>query len=549
MKTIYFNGRVYTGELPLRSAFIVENGLFSAVGSDEEMLSKCVDRGENCKRIDLGGRFVCAGFNDSHMHLLNYGQSLLSAKLYEHTGSLSAVLDSMRAHLAAFRPENGAWLRGRGWNQDYFTDEKRMPNRYDLDSVSTEFPIMITRACGHCCVVNSKALELCGITAEAVSPEGGAIGIENGEPDGRLYDNAMEIAFDKMPLPDKAALKKMIKLACSALNSYGITSSQTDDYCVFRQIPYETVNEAYRELEEAGELTVRVYEQCNFTELDELRRFVEEGNMTGKDSELFKIGPLKLLGDGSLGSRTAHLSVPYIGDEINKGFSLFSKEQFNSLCSYANEKGMQIAVHAIGDACLDSVLDAIENALDEHPRTDHRHGIVHCQISRRDQLERMIRLKLHIYAQSIFLDYDNHIVEKLVPKPLSETSYNWKTLLDGGLTVSNGSDCPVELPDVMKGIECAVTRRSMDGTGPYLLDQAFTVKEAIDSFTINGAIASFEEGIKGRIAPGQLADFVILDADPYEADKEELHSIGILKTFLGGREVYSKEKAELDREQ
>lgn len=541
MKTIYFNGRVYTGELPLRSAFIVENGLFSAVGSDDEMLSKCVERGENCKRIDLGGRFVCAGFNDSHMHLLNYGQSLLSAKLYEHTGSLSAVLECMKEHLAAFPPENGAWLRGRGWNQDYFSDEKRMPNRYDLDSVSTEVPIMITRACGHCCIVNSKALEICGITAETVSPEGGAIGMENGEPDGRLYDNAMDIAFDKMLLPDKTQLKQMIRLAAKALNGYGITSAQTDDYCVFRQIAFETVNEAYRELEEAGELTVRVYEQANFTELDELKRFVESGNMTGKGSELFKIGPLKLLGDGSLGSRTAHLSVPYIGDAENRGFSLFTKEQFNSLCSYANENGMQIAVHAIGDACLDSVLDALENALNEHPRSDHRHGIVHCQISRPDQLERMIRLKLHIYAQSIFLDYDNHIVEKLVPKPLSETSYNWKTLLDGGLTVSNGSDCPVELPDVMKGIECAVTRRSMDGTGPYLIDQAFSIKQALDSFTTAGARASFEESIKGGIEPGYLADFVILSQDPFETESCELHSISIEKTFLGGVEVFSKQ--------
>ena len=538
MKTICFNGKIYTAELPLQTAFAFENGSFIAVGSDDDILA-LAESGDEL--IDLGGRFCCAGFNDSHMHLLNYGQSLLCAKLYEHTESLSAVLECMRAQLAASPPENGAWLRGRGWNQDYFSDEKRMPNRYDLDSVSKEVPIMITRACGHCCIVNSKALELCGITAETVSPEGGAIGLENGEPDGRLYDNAMDIAFDRMPLPDKAQLKQMIRLACNALNSYGITSAQTDDYCVFRQIPFETVNEAYRELEEAGELTVRVYEQCNFTELEELNRFVEAGNMTGRGSELFKLGPLKLLGDGSLGSRTAHLSVPYVGgDENNRGFSLFTKEQFNSLCSYANSKGMQIAVHAIGDACLDSVLDALENALNEHPRADHRHGIVHCQISRQDQLERMMRLKLHIYAQSIFLDYDNHIVEKLVPKPLSETSYNWKTLLDGGLTVSNGSDCPVELPDVMKGIECAVTRRSMDGTGPYLIDQAFSVKEAIDSFTSSGAVSSFEERIKGRIAPGLLADFVILAQDPFDTAPGELHSISVEKTFLGGKQVFTK---------
>lgn len=536
MKKVYYNGKVYTGELPLVAAFAVEGGRFIAAGEDEAVIALAGARDE---LMDLGGAFVCAGFNDSHMHLLNYAQTLLAAKLYEHTESLAAVLECLKHQLEAYPPENGAWLRGRGWNQDYFADVKRMPDRHDLDAVSREVPIMITRACGHCCVLNSKALEVCGITGETPSPEGGAIGMESGEPDGRLYDNAMELAFEKMPLPDKAGLKRMIRLACEALNACGITSVQTDDYCVFRQIPFEAVNEAYRELEAEGLLSVRVYEQCNFTELDELKRFVEAGNITGAGSEMFKIGPLKLLGDGSLGSRTAHLSMPYIGDEKNMGFSLFSKPRLNALCSYANAHGMQIAVHAIGDACLDSVLDAIEAALAEHPREDHRHGIVHCQISRRDQLERMIRSKLHIYAQSIFLDYDNHIVEKLVPRALAETSYNWKTLLRGGLTVSNGSDCPVELPDVMKGMECAVTRRSMDGTGPYLPDQAFTVREALDSFTVNGAIASFEEGVKGRIAPGQLADFVILGANPFEAASDELHSIGIVKTFLGGDEVFS----------
>lgn len=535
MKSIFYNGKVYTGER-FASALAVENGRFTAVGSDEEILA-ILD--ENSERIDLEGRFVCAGFNDSHMHLVNFAQSLLSAKLHEHTQSLHAVLECMKAQLAAFPPENGAWLRGRGWNQDYFTDCRRMPNRYDLDTVSEDIPIMITRACGHCCVVNSKALELAGITADTPAPEGGAIGIENGEPDGRLYDNAMELAFDRMPLPDKEALKRMIRLACRELNTYGITSVQTDDYCVFRQIPFETVNEAYRELEAAGELSVRIYEQCNFTELDELKRFIASGNTTGKGSEFFKIGPLKLLGDGSLGSRTAHLSQPYLGDDGNRGFSLFTPAQFASLCSYANSHGMQIAVHAIGDACLDSVLDAIENALIEHPRADHRHGIVHCQISREDQLERMIRLKLHIYAQSIFLDYDNHIVEKLVPEQLCKTSYNWRTLLDGGLIVSNGSDCPVELPDVMKGMECAVTRRSTDGTGPYLPDQAFTVRQALDSFTLFGAYASFEEQVKGRIEPGFLADFVVLGADPFFEPPEMLHTISIEKTYLGGREVYS----------
>ena len=272
---------------------------------------------------------------------------------------------------------------------------------------------------------------------------------------------------------------------------------------------------------------------------DTLARFVEAGNVTGAGTDFFRIGPLKMLGDGALGSRTAHLTVPYLDDSGNRGFSLFTAEEMNRMVSYANAHNLQIAIHAIGDACLDQVLDAIELELREHPRPDHRHGVVHCQVSRADQLERIRRLNLHVYAQSIFLDYDNHIVTKLLPPELAGTSYSWKTLLSGGVCVSNGSDCPVELPDVMEGIECAVTRRSLDGTGPYLPDEAFTVQEALDSFTIAGAHASFEEHCKGLIRKGYLADFVVLGGNPFETDPRKLHEIPVLATVVGGCTVYT----------
>lgn len=534
MKKVFYNGKVYN-ERGGVTAFTVEGGVFGALGADEEVLSLVRDGDEV---IDLRGAFVCPGFNDSHMHLLNLGQTLSFAPLSAHTGSLAEVKECLKNHLEKNGLPAGAWLCGRGWNQDYFSDERRMPTRRDLDEVSSEIPILITRACGHCCVLNSKALEAAGITADTVSPEGGTIGMEGGEPDGRLFDNAMELLNGARPLPDKEELKAMIRLACAELNRYGVTSSQTDDYCVFREIPWQTVNEAYSELKAEGALTVRVYEQCNFTGIEELRGFIESGE-AGKGSRFFRTGPLKLLGDGALGSRTAHLSKPYLGTD-SRGFSLFSPEHMKAMVSLANANGMQTAIHAIGDACLDEVLDAIESALKENPRADHRHGVIHCQISRADQLERMIGLGVHVYAQSIFLDYDNHIVNELVDPNVAATSYNWKTLLKGGLSVSNGSDCPVEAPDVMRGIECAVTRTSMDGTGPYLPDQAFTLDEAIDSFTVRGAEASFEEHIKGRIEEGFLADFVVLGADPFGTEPRKLHGIPVKATYLGGRRVFGE---------
>ena len=539
MKTAWYNARVYTGQLPLQEAFLVEDGRFTAVGGNDEILAMLAP---GDAKNDLQGRFVCAGFNDSHMHLLGFGGSLYTAQLAKHTDSLKGMLAWVKDYLASHPVREGQWLRGRGWNQDYFTDAKRMPDRHDLDGVSQEIPILLTRACGHCCVLNTKALELAGIGAETVSPEGGAIGREaDGTPDGRLYDNAIDLVNAALPMPGKEEIKEMLRLACRAVNGYGITSVQTDDYCAFRGVPVEVVNEAYRELIASGELTVRVYEQANFTELDALARFVEAGNVTGAGDDMFKIGPLKLLGDGSLGGRTAHLTRPYADDPSTQGFSLFSDAHMDAMIDYANAHGMQVAVHAIGDACLDQVLNAIDRALQSHPRQDHRHGVVHCQISRADQLERIKALDLHVYAQSIFLDYDNHIVEARAGKELAATSYSWKTLMDGGVSVSNGSDCPVELPDVMEGIECAVTRTSLDGTGPYLPDQAFTVREALDSFTLRGAEASFEEAVKGRIAPGHLADFTVLAEDPFAVDPRRLHAIRVAAVCLGGKQICAKE--------
>jgi predicted amidohydrolase YtcJ len=181
-----------------------------------------------------------------------------------------------------------------------------------------------------------------------------------------------------------------------------------------------------------------------------------------------------------------------------------------------------VAVHCIGDACVDLVLSSLEKALTECSREDHRHGIVHCQITRPDQMQRMANNHLHIYAQSIFLDYDLHIVEKRAGEELARTSYSWKTLMDLGATVSNGSDCPVEEPNVLAGIQCAVTRRDRQGRGPYLEEQAFTVQQALDSFTNWGAYSSFEEEVKGQIRPGMLADFTVLGSDPFSVEPGDL---------------------------
>ena len=525
MRTLYYNAAVYTGQLPLQEAFLVENGRFAFVGSKEDACHLAAD-----KLVDLGGSFVCPGFIDSHMHLLNYGQTLTIAGLAKRTRSLA---DMLRC-LAETGPGRGGWILGRGWNQDYFEDICRMPNRHDLDQVSKTHPVCAVRACGHALAVNSRALELLQITGETPQVEGGQIVLENGQPNGIFLDNAMDLVLSAIPAPTKEEVKSMLRAACRQLNRRGITGCHSDDYCVFQNLPWQTVNEAYRELEESGELTVRVYEQANFTKLSALEEFVQAGNRTGTGSDQFRIGPLKLLGDGALGARTAYLSRPYEDAPESRGLSVFTPEDFDALIGYAHAQGMQVAVHCIGDACLDLVLSSFEKALTAFPRRDHRHGIVHCQITRPEQLDRIAALGLQVYAQSIFLDYDIHIVEQRAGKTLAQSSYSWKTLMRKGVTVSNGSDCPVELPDVMAGIQCAVTRRDLRGNGPYLEKEAFTVQEALDSFTSAGAFAGFAEERVGRICTGMAADFVVLGKNPFETAPSELKDIPILHTCKDG---------------
>lgn len=537
MKHFYINGSVFTGEMPLAEAFAVENGRFCAVGSMREVLSM---RKNDEPVTDLGGNFVCAGFIDSHMHLLGFGGLMSMCQLMEHTTSMQDVQDALRTFIKEKNIPVGTWVRGRGWNQDYFTDGHGMPTRADLDAVSTEHPILITRCCGHSLVLNSKALEVLGIDGTEPQVDGGHYDIETG----LFLDSAMSMAYTRLPLPDRAAIKEMLLNACKGLNSYGVTSSHTDDLCTIEGVDWREVVAAYEELRAENKLTVRVYEQSQLTTPEDLRAFLNAGYKTGVGDDIFKIGPLKLLGDGSLGARTAYLSGEYADAPGQKGLAIFTQQQFDELLLLAHRNGMQSAVHAIGDGILDRILSAYEKAFAACPRDDHRSGIVHVQITRPDQLQKMKELNLHAYIQSIFLDYDTNIVEARVGKKLADTSYAFHTMKKMGMHVSNGTDCPVEMPIALRGIQCAVTRCTLDGKkGPYRPEEAMSVEEALLSYTAEGAHASFEENVKGRIQPGMLADFAVLSDSPFDVEKKKIGDISVLRTYLGGNCVYAKESA------
>lgn len=537
MRRIYFNGKIYTVTNGVQQAFVEENGKFIYVGNNDTAL-KYIQK--DSEIIDLENRFVTAGFNDSHMHLLGYGYSLQMINLAKSTSSLNNIINSIKDFIYNKDIKENQWIIGRGWNHDYFSDTKRFPSKYDLDKISTTNPICIIRACGHICVVNSKALEIANITKYTQQIEGGLFDIdENNEPTGVFRENALNLIYNKIPSPDKTSIKSMIYDACKELNKYGITSVHTDDFTVFPNVSYQTIIDSYKELEIENKLSVRIYQQSQLTDKIQLEGFIKKGYKTGVGSEFFKIGPLKLLGDGSLGARTAYLSLPYSDDKNTCGIAVYTQEQLDEIIEYAHRNDMQVAIHGIGDKIMSMIIISIEKALSKYFKLDHRHGIIHCQITTDKILDKFKELNLHAYIQSIFIDYDINIIEDRVGKERAKTTYNFKRMIDSGITLSNGSDCPVELPNVLKGIECAVTRQNLDKTKEaFLPKQAISIEEAIKTFTIMGAYASFEENIKGSIEVGKVCDFVILSDDLIDSKNASIKEIKVIKTYINGECVY-----------
>ena len=286
MKTIFYNGTVYTGN-DFQEAFIIEENKFTHIGTSKEILAYA---NENDKIIDLNNKFVCAGFNDSHMHLLNYGKALRSAKLYAHTSSIQEIITCMKKFIEDNEIQKGFWVIGRGWNHDYF-DEIKMPTRVDLDKISTDHPICITRACGHCLVVNTYVLNILNIDPDTYENKDIAQGI--------FYDDTMYQVSKAMGKPSIEELKTMMENASKILNSYGVTSVQSDDYGAYKNVSFEEVNQAYRELIEEDKLSVRIYEQANLKNIQLYQEFIDKGYKTNTGDIYFKFGPMKLVADGS----------------------------------------------------------------------------------------------------------------------------------------------------------------------------------------------------------------------------------------------------------
>ncbi len=535
MTQVYFNGKIYVERDRFVDAVLVEDGVISKIGTYEEVTEGLCPKCEK-ELIDLGGKTMIPGFNDSHQHLLNSGRAMSNVRLAGST-KLTDLIERGREFIASRELVPGDVIVGSGWNQDYFTDEARMPTRYDLDKISTEYPIIFSRACGHISVANSKALELAGITRDTEPLPGGVIyHDENGEPNGLTSENAQRQVRKIVPSTSVDTVVRNLKVGMKYAAAYGITSVQPND---IRTADYKIIMEGYDKLYETYPDAIRVYHQSNIPDPVLFREFLESGHQTGAGNDMQKFGPLKLFVDGSLGARTAWMKKPYADDPSTSGVPTMTDEQLDELVQIADSHDTQVAIHAIGDAAIQQVLDAYSKVI-EGRNNKNRHAVIHVQVTDQAMLDTFYNKDILAQVQPIFIDYDMNVIYDRVGKELAETSYNFGTLFRMGVHTSYGTDSPVEDMQPFHNLYCAVTRKRLREDKVYLPGERVDIYDAIDQYTIGSAYCSFDEDRKGRIKPGYLADFAVLDRDIFTIPDDEIKDVQCVMTFVGGRKIFER---------
>lgn len=532
---IFYNAKVITLDpaQPRAEAMALIEDKILVLGKDETIRALA---SKDTELHDLQGQVVIPGFNDSHMHLINFGQGMDGVNLT--TARSVADLVRLGQEYVAKNPER-TWILGRGFNDETF-NRKMLPTKADLDQISQDQPILYTRVCGHICVANTKALQLAGISAGIPDPSGGGLDRDTatGEPNGVLRENAIDLVRRLIPSPTVDDLKRVIRIASQEAACLGLTSVQSNDLGGTRTMINRL--EAYRQLAEAGELPIRVELQSTMPTPDELDTYLEVRKAHPVLGSRVKLGPLKLFTDGSLGGRTAALTHPYADDPTTSGMPIFTQGELDELVLIAAGANLQVAIHAIGDRAMDMVMDSVEKAKLAHPGWTARPRIIHAQITRYDQLERMAKLSIVCDIQPIFVPTDLHFVEARVGVANAKHSYAWKTMAELGIPTAGGSDCPVESCNPLWGMHAAITRQDQDGHPPagWHPEECLTGLEALSLFTQGSAYAAHEEDLKGTLSPGKLADFVILPEDPTEVEPEKLLTMKVTATYVGGQKAF-----------
>lgn len=524
------NARIYTVDeaRPLADAMAVRGGRVLFVGSERGALAL---RGPETRVVDLAGATVIPGIADAHVHLLGLGMALRTVDL---VGTRS--LDEVIARIAARARElpAGTWITGRGWDQNDWPDT-RLPVHTTLSQAVPNHPVFVTRVDGHAAFANAAAMRQAGVTAETKDPEGGRIErLPDGSPTGVFVDRAMGLVSRRIPAPTRDQVRDATLAAIREVNRLGLTSVHDAGVDA-------AVVDVYEELARAGTYSLRNYVMIRSDD-STLARYFRRGPQSGLYDGRLWIRAIKISADGALGSRGAALLDPYSDDPGHSGLILTSGARVQDVAVRALRSGFQLNVHAIGDRGNRVVLDAFEGALRQVPTADHRFRVEHAQILHQDDIPRFARLDVIPSMQTTHQTSDMYWVPNRLGYARSLGAYAWRSLLNTGVIIPNGTDFPVEPVNPMFTFHSAVARQDENGwpVGGWFGDQRMTREEALKSMTLWPAHAAFQERDLGSLTPGKYADFVVLDRDIMRVAPDQIRGTRVLATYLAGRPVFEQ---------
>jgi predicted amidohydrolase YtcJ len=532
---VVINGKVFPGGgAPAAEAVAVRGNRILAIGAGAEIEAHRTDA---TTVVDARGGTVLAGFNDAHVHFLSGGESLDRVNLFE--AKTTAEAQEAIRNFASSSPDR-PWVLGQGWL--YATFPGGLPTRQQLDEVVSDRPALMGCYDGHTVWVNSAALALAGITRETPDPPNGLIVRDgSGEPTGVLKESAQQLVYNLLPQQTRDEKLELARKAIRRAQSLGVTSVQNAG-----MDPEEF--ELYAELERRGELGIRMYAALpappGFSDEDAAR--YEELLRKYPGSPLLKTGAIKMFADGVIESHTAALLEPY-ANRNTTGIPNYTVDDMNRIVSTMDGKGWQIFIHAIGDAGIRMALDAYENAVKTNaaPARGRRHRIEHIEAVNAAEIPRFGELGVIASMQPFHANPISNVLEvwavNLGPERASR-AWVWKSIRESGGRLAFGTDWPVVDLDPRLGIHTALTRRTLDGTpedgfGP---EQRLPLDAILDTWTAGSAYASFEEERKGTLAPGMLADIVVLSTDVFAAPVDKVKDFRVEATIFDGRVVYSR---------
>jgi hypothetical protein len=523
---------------PRAEAVAVRGDRVLAVGT-----TSAIDRhvGRDTEVVELEGKTLIPGLIDSHVHFVGLGNRLLQLDA-RNVRDKDEILERVAEHASRARP--GEWIEGRGWDQNRWT-VKEFPTKEELDAVSGTSPVFLRRVDGHAAWVNSRALEIAGITKDTEDPPGGQIvRYANGEPAGTLIDNAFRLVSQHIPPLSEEQKRRAIELAIDECLAAGLTS-------VHEAGGFREDIELYQEMMEEDAFDLRVYEFLRWPTdeqklphtYESLDFYLDKGPQVGLHDNRLTIRGIKMSVDGALGSRGAAFLEPYVDDPENRGVFRLSEEEVEETILRGLRAGFQVTTHAIGDHANRMVLGAMERALAEAQVDDARLRIEHAQILHADDVPRFAKLGVIPSMQPTHCTTDMHWAEERVGAARTTYAYAWRSLLDSGVRIAGGSDAPVEPVQPLKGIYAAVTRQDEEGwpEGGWHPEQKVSREEALRMFTLDAAYSVFEEDLKGSLEPGKLADLVVLSKDILSIPAEEILTTEVESTYLGGRLVFARD--------